>query len=178
MSSILVTSLPFLVALPIGSQPDTMPALTHDESFPYTRDTTDTGTEPDLNFFSSIGLDLLFEIILEQEFPYVKTTTVEVSKKKKQSSLRRHPGNRVFLRLPSNHSHLTRVIFITQSVGGYKSFQHSSDNFSFILFVWKQEIGKFSVQDATIKTSKSAYSNPSGFSLFLPHNSFYGVIIF
>ena len=48
----LVTSLPFLVALPIGSHPAMIPALTQEASLPYTLAATDTGTEPPVNTMS------------------------------------------------------------------------------------------------------------------------------
>ena len=44
-----VTSLPALVALPMGSHPAIIPALTHDASLPYTRAATAIGTEPTAN---------------------------------------------------------------------------------------------------------------------------------
>ena len=54
ISSRLVISLPFLVAFPIGSHPEMMPARTQQASFPYTFAATLTGTEPIGNIISSI----------------------------------------------------------------------------------------------------------------------------
>lgn len=64
ISSMLVTSFPPRVALPIGSHPDTIPARTHEASLPYTRAATATGTEPEGKFSSLIGVYLLSTAIL------------------------------------------------------------------------------------------------------------------
>ena len=64
ISSMLVINLPFLVAFPIGSHPDIIPARTQEASFPYTLATTTTGTDPGVNVISSIGCYLLSTAIL------------------------------------------------------------------------------------------------------------------
>ena len=58
------TSFPLRVAFPIGSQPEIMPARTHEASLPYTLAATHTGTEPGLNSVSSICYGLLSMAIL------------------------------------------------------------------------------------------------------------------
>ena len=77
ISSMLVTSLPLRVALPIGSHPDTTPARTHHAPLPYTPAATAPGTQPDGKFSSLIGVYLLSTAILSLQSLFVKKNSVK-----------------------------------------------------------------------------------------------------